>query len=129
MATWADLSAFIHSQYKVSSEKPGILGLAFETGGRSQMVIITHHALMGGTEEWAQVESAFAQVGEVDLLRVIQEVGTKVVGALGMVDDLLTVRHALPLANLDINEIVRPLELVTSTADRLEAMFVGGDRF
>ena len=43
--------------------------------------------------------------------------------------DLVTFRHSLPLANLNINEFESPLALVTTTADRLEQAFTGGDRF
>jgi hypothetical protein len=39
----------------------------------------------------------------------------------------LIYRHAVPLANLDVNEFERPLELVTLAADRLEHSISGGD--
>jgi hypothetical protein len=50
-------------------------------------------------------------------------------GGIGATGELVTVRHAAPLVNMDINELERPLLLVTTTADRLERQFQGGDIF
>lgn len=52
-----------------------------------------------------------------------------VCGGIGTAGELVTVRHAAPLLNLDINELERPLLLVMTTADRLERQFQGGDTF
>jgi hypothetical protein len=42
---------------------------------------------------------------------------------------VLTIRHAVPLANLNINEFERPLSLVTNTADQLERQLTGADEY
>ncbi len=46
-----------------------------------------------------------------------------------MANGLLTIRHSVPLLNLNINEFERPLALVTTTADRFERELTGGDRY
>ena len=57
MATWASLSVYVHSRYKVAEEKEGMMVLNFDlAGGRSQRVFIFRATLLDGLEEWAQIE-------------------------------------------------------------------------
>jgi hypothetical protein len=83
----------------------------------------------GGTEEWVQIESPFGRLDSVDLRGAVEATRETVCGGIGAMGELATVRHAMPLLNLDINELERPLILVTSTADNLERQFQGGDAF
>ncbi|SRR6266496_2054198 len=130
MATWSDLVGYVRSNYKVSDERPGMVKMVFETENlRSQVVLLWHHTLMDGNEEWLQIESPFAQLGSVNLQQALEEVGRTVCGGAAVVFDLVTIRHAVPLANLNINEFERPLTLVTTTADYLEQKLIGGDKY
>ncbi|MFE9655196.1 hypothetical protein [Micromonospora sp. NPDC006431] len=130
MATWADLTRYVRSNYKIADERPNLIKLVFETGNlRSQAVLLWHLTLADGEEEWVQIESFFGEVGSVDLVQALQEVGNTVCGGMAVAGDMLTFRHAVPLLNLNINEFERPLALVTSTADRLERILTGADRY
>ncbi len=130
MATWADLSAYIHSNYKVSDFDDNMIKLVFETGDlRSQVVILWHLVLSDGSEEWIQIESPFGELGSVDLAKALQAIGNTVCGGLALVGNLVTFRHSLPLQNVNINELESPPGLVTTTADHLERTLTGGDRF
>lgn len=130
MAAWTDLVAYIRSNYKIADEQPDMIKLLFEVGGlRSQVVLLWHLTLAGGNEEWVQIESAIGELGSVDLGRALQEIGQTVCGGLATLGNLVTFRHAVPLLNLNINEFERPLELVTTTADHLERLLTGGDRY
>lgn len=130
MATWTDLSAYIHSNYKVADSNERMIKLLFETGDlRSQVVIIWHLTLGNGSEEWIQIESPFGELGSVDLSKALQAIGNTVCGGLALVGNLVTFRHSLPLQNVNINELESPLALVTTTADHLERTLSGGDRF
>ena len=130
MATWTELKDYVRAHYKIADEQSDMVKMVFGTGGlRSQVVLLVRQSLMDGTEDWVQIESPVADAKDVDLLRALKSVGQVVCGGAGMVEDLLTLRHAVPLANLDINEFERPLHLVTTTADRLEKELVGSDAF
>lgn len=130
MATWQDLVRYVKANYKIADESPTSLKLVFETGNlRSQVVMLWFAALAGGTEEWLQIESPFAEVDKVDLTRALEEVGHIVCGGLALIGNVLTIRHAMPLANLDINEFERPLALVTNTADQLEQQLSDQDQY
>jgi hypothetical protein len=134
MATWDDLVAFIRQEYEVERDEPDELRLSieFDTGDdeeRSQMVVVAHE-IVDGKEDWVQLATPFALVEEVDLKDLLEEVGKSVfLGGVAIMGEYVVLRHTLPLENLDINEFVDPLELVTASAEMLEMRFVGRDEF
>jgi hypothetical protein len=71
----------------------------------------------------------FGRLDSVNLRGAVEALGETVCGGIGAWGEFVTVRHAAPLLNLDINELERPLFLVTSTADDLEHKFQSGDNF
>ena len=130
MATWSDVETYVKGHYKVADERPGMLKLIFEVGDlRSQVVLLWHVTLRNGEEEWLQIESPFAELGKVDLEKVLNAVGETVCGGAAVAGNHLTFRHSVPLASVDISEFERPLHLVVGTADDLEKMFSGGDAY
>ena|SRR5579871_3069225 len=130
MATWSALTDYVRANYKISEEARDSLKLIFNVGDlRTQVVFLWRMNLLDGTEEWVQIESPFGRLGSVDLLGAIQAMRDTVCGGIGCVGEFVTVRHAAPLLNLDINELERPLLLVTTTADQLERQYQGGDTF
>jgi hypothetical protein len=137
VATWAELVAFMRIEYEVIAEETDEIRILIryladeedERGGRTQMVVVVREVL-DRREEWVQIASPFARVHDVDLRTVLEEVGnTTVVGGVAIVGEYVVFRHSLPLVNLDINEFVDPLVLVTGSAERLERHFVGRDEF
>lgn len=130
MATWSDLMGYVRSNYRIADEQSGMVKMVFETENlRSQVVLLWHQTLRDGSEEWLQIESPFAELGSVNLQEALEEVGRTVCGGAAIVSSYVTIRHAVPLANLNINEFERPLTLVTSTADYLEQKLTGGDKY
>jgi hypothetical protein len=130
LATWSALSDFLRANYKISDETADSFKLIFDVGNlRSQVVFLWRMNLLDGTEEWVQIESPFGRLDSVDLYGAVKDMRDSVCGGIATMGELVTVRHAAPLANMDINELERPLLLVTTTADRLERQFQGGDTF
>ena len=130
MATWSALKEYVRSHYKISDEKPDSLKLVFDVGElRSQVVFLWRISLLDGEEDWVQIESPFGRLDAINLRAAIDSMGKVVCGGIAGLGELVTVRHSVPLLNLDINEFERPLILVTNTADRLERQFQGGDEF
>jgi hypothetical protein len=104
--------------------------LVFGVGDlRSQIVFLWRMSLLDETEDWVQIESPFGRLDSVDLRGAIDSIGNTVCGGIAAWNEFATIRHSVPLLNLDINEFERPLVLVTTTADRLERQFQGGDEF
>jgi hypothetical protein len=130
MASWTALVDYVRRQYKVADEQPGMMKLVFDVGDmRSQVVFLWRMPLQNGTEEWVQIESPFGEINSVDLRAAVVAMSKLVCGGLAAVGDLVTVRHSVPLENMDINEFERPLTLVLGTADNLERQLTGGDDF
>lgn len=137
MTTWAQLVAFVRSEYEIIGDEPDEIRLLVrypdddedEKSGRSQMVVVAREVL-DQREDWVQIASPFARAHQVDLRAVLQEVGNStVVGGVAIIGDYVVLRHSLPLINLDINEFVDPLALVTGAAELLERQFIGRDEF
>lgn len=130
MATWAVLKNYILGNYKVAHDDENVIKLVFDVGDlRSQAVFLWRASLMNGDEDWVQVESPIGSLADIDLRQALSLTEGMVCGGLSLARDLVVVRHAVPLTNLDINEIERPLILVTTTADRLEKQLLGGDSY
>ncbi|WP_107766177.1 hypothetical protein [Nocardioides terrigena] len=129
MTNWNALTSFISSNYDVNEMTDSRVKMVFNTGDlRSQVVFLWRMELAQG-EEWIQVESVIGPIASLDMVQALRIMENHVCGGLALSGELLTVRHAAPLANLDANEIVRPIVLVTSTADDLEKQLIGSDTF
>ena len=125
---------FIRRQYDVIRDEPDEMRIEVRFGDddgiqRTQMVVIAREVL-DRREDWIQIASPFARVDQVDVTRVLEEIGnTTIVGGAVIMGPYLVLRHSLPLVNLDINEFTDPLELVTLAAEDLEEMFTGRDDY
>lgn len=133
MANWEQLKKFVHDNYVVSNDVGGGLKLEFiGDDNRTQLMFITYFSLNNGSEGWVTLESPVGKVSEVDLTRALAGAGGVVCGGLALWDadpDFVMMKHALPLENLDANELVRPMQLLAISADRLEKELTGEDRF
>jgi hypothetical protein len=131
MSMWQGVVDYVRAHYKISDEQPGMLKLIFETSNlRTQVVILSRQATQARPDdEWLQIESPIGEVANVDLNAALTAVGDTVCGGLSMVGTVVTFRHAVPLSNININELEQPLAMVTTTADRLERQLTGGDQF
>lgn len=130
MTSWSGLKDYIKSNYKVAEEQDGFLRLVFEVEDmRSQIVMIMRMTLMDGSEEWAQFASPVGPANSIDLEAALRDAGDWVCGGLAIIADKLFVVDSAPLADMNTAELIRPLMLVTATADRLERKYVGGDAY
>ena len=137
MATWAELVAFVRQEYEIIGEEADEIRILIryasddedDQPGRTQTVVVARD-ILDRREDWVQIASPFARAHEVDLRAVLETVGNNtVVGGVVVIDGYVVLRHSLPLINLDINEFVDPLVLVTGSAEVLERRFSRGDDF
>jgi len=140
VATWEDLAAFVRAEYAVAEDvdteteyriiedgDDEIRVLVEYEDDRSQIIIIYRERL-DGREDWVQVVSVIGRAADVDLQKLLWELGqvSVVCGAVIMGEHVL-LRHSVPLLNLDINEFTDPLNFIAETADHLEEMFFRDD--
>lgn len=130
MATWGDLVAYVRESYDVIRDEPDEIRVRISFDDRRAQVVVIARELLDRKEEWVQIATPFARADEVDLHAVLTEIGdTIVVGGPVLMGEHLVLRHSLPLVNLDINEFIDPLELVTGSAELLEEQFTGRDDY
>lgn len=128
MARWQDVRTFIHAQYSATDVSDDLIKLVFKVDDeRSQLVFIGRELLMGGSEEWVMVASPFAPRAGTDLSKALDLVSRMVCGGMSSIGEYLVLKHSLPLANMDNNELLRPLQLVVTSADQLEKDLLGTD--
>ena len=127
MTTWADTKRYLHANYLVDEVAPNVLKLLFTTANeRSQIAFVALETSNTGVD-WVRVNSQIGLVGEVDLRLAAEALTARIVGGLVVYGDTVHVTNSVPLANLDANELVEPLERVVSIADELEAQLLGRD--
>jgi hypothetical protein len=132
VATWEELRQYIGMTQRVdeNSGEDWVTFVLATSGDRMQQVFVSKMTLDDGKEEWAVIESPFGEIDKIDLAKALQELSALVCGGLGLFQgNLVTLRHAVPLASLDAQEFDRPLMLVTTAADLLEDKLSGSDRF
>ena len=131
MADWATVKSFLYSNYKVHEEVASGDGLRlmFNTDDLRSQAVYIFHSPMGNGEQWLQVSSPIVDYDSIDLRACLEEASEYVCGGLALVGDLVVFRDAVPMSSLDISELVRPIELIVNTADRLERQFAKADRF
>lgn len=130
MASWSDVMNHVRDNYTISEEGPGYCRLLLRlNGGRSQFVFLFHSRLVGGSEDWVEVQSPVGRVTDVPLRPLMQDVGELVVGGALIAGDMILLKHSVPLANLELNDFERPMVLIMHSADDLEKKYVGSDPF
>lgn len=128
MSTWADVKAHVHNTYKVEDVNDGLMKLVFSfDDGRSQLAFIEHS--FNEAAEWIKVHSPIGPVDSVNLKSAAKIASDKIVGGIIILGDRVYLTNAMPLENLDTNELEEPLHRVVATADEMERNLVGGDEF
>lgn len=79
-------------------------------------------------EEFAVIASPIADARVTNLSSLLEEAADYVVGGVVKIGDTLALRHAVPLSNLDLSELMGPMDLVMNAADLMESKFTGTDR-
>lgn len=129
MANWNDVANYLRQNFKINRDEGDVLSLLFDVGNdRSQLVMVSKGSMNITDEEFAVIASPIAQARNVNIQTVLEEAADYVVGGVVKIGDSLAFKHAVPLANLDISELVGPMNLVLKAADQMEATFTGADR-
>jgi hypothetical protein len=132
MATWERLKEHIGGSYEAVELEPRIIAMQFATTTRrTQTVYVTHLVAEDGSE-WAAIDSVVGHELEVDLLAALRAVSTLACGGLSYLrvqdQDMVALRHVVPLATVEAEEFDLPLVLVTGAADALEQALLGTDQ-
>ena len=129
MTTWNELVGFLATNYTCTINGTSVsLPYSFPDG-RSQNVFVN---LDGNEErgEWVYVTSAIADISHIGKLEAICRMATsRICGGVIIDGTFIVLRDAMPLENMDSNEINGLIGTVVGIADELERMFTGENNF
>ncbi|WP_224387783.1 hypothetical protein [Pseudonocardia sp. ICBG1293] len=144
MATWEDLKAYVVVRYEIVRQGADELRFRLPTTeDRDQLVVVKRvregagqpgvevtdaaAAVADPDQEWVQIESPVARLGEVDLGRALELAGPSVVGGLAAEEGVVVFRHSIPLGPAALDGFEFPFRQVVHLADELEHALTGRD--
>lgn len=104
-----------------------LIKLLFSTTNLRSQIVFLEHAVNDSGSEWLKVSSPVGTIAQVDVVRASTMVYGMLVGGIAVGGEFVYVTNSMPMANLDANEIIEPMERVLNIADHLESELVGGD--
>lgn len=137
MADWGQLGDYVKANYLVADETTNsMLRLHFsvdDRGERSQSVFVWNvPAQSSEDEDWIQIESVIGAFTKIDLRALLELTKTGVVGGVAVTQDSkqewVVLRHAVPLADMSVEEFEKPLYYVMMLADSYEQKLTGMDQ-
>ena len=129
MAAWVDLVRFVDRTYKYELLSDELLKLVFNVANLRSQVVFIEHAFNDSQSEWCKVSSPIGKLDPSQIVYAAQRLGGMLLGGLTMEDDMVYVTTAIPLLNIDANEITDSIDGVVNIADKLESDILGTDEY
>ena len=129
MAAWADLVRFVDRTYKYELLSDELLKLVFNVANLRSQVVFIEHAFNDSQSEWCKVSSPIGKLDPSQIVYAAQRLGGMLLGGLTMEDDMVYVTTAIPLLNIDANEITDSIDGVVNIADKIESDILGTDEY
>lgn len=129
MASWSQLVDYVEENYKVADQNDQMLLLYFPVGDdRTQRVFVWHAPTQDG-EEWIQIESPVGELDKINLRVLLELIERVVIGGVAAMEGYAVLRHAVPLADMSVEEFESPFMFITGMADNLEHQLTGVDQY
>jgi hypothetical protein len=125
VATWDQLKESIHQAYTAEEISPRGLSMNFSTTTQRSQQVFVSFADDYNDMQWAQLDAPLGPLAGADLVLALGLVEKAACGGLCRLvaggEELVTIRHCVPLAHLDWPEFDLPLRLVALAADGIRA--------
>lgn len=134
MATYREFEAYVRSEYTVKTNPKdapkGFMCLEIPCpNDRSHLVFVHPGTDMKNAGEIADIVAMFGQLTGSKLEKALEATLQLPLGGLVKINDVIALRHSIPLTDVDESEIAKALLFTAMSADILEAKFVGGDKY
>lgn len=134
MATYQEFEAYVRSKYPVKKKtketSEGFMCLEIPLpNDRSHLVFVHPGSKMKNGAEIADIVGMLGELSGSKLEKVLEAAFQLPLGGLVKINDVIALRHSIPLTDVDESEIAMALLLTAMSADVLEAKFVGGDKY
>ncbi len=126
MVTWPDVRSFLAANFNIHTDNGDSIQLLFELEGmRSQFVQVWS---MPYDMVW--IVSPIGPVNEIDGNRLLALTGSiDVTAGVRVLGEMVVTLHAMPMADLSIDELLEPINRMMVCADALENALGLGDRY
>ena len=134
MATYQEFEAYVRSKYPVKKNtketSEGFMCLEIPLpNDRSHLVFVQPGSEIKKGGEIADIVGMLGKLSGSKLEKVLGAAFHVPLGGLVKINDVIALRHSIPLTDVDESEIAMALLLTAMSADVLEAKFVGGDKY
>jgi len=134
MATYREFEAFVRSEYEVKTNPKdapkGFMCLEIPCpNDRSHIVFVHPGTELKNAGEIADIIAMFGELSGSKLEKALESTMMLPLGGLVKINDMIALRHSIPLSDIDESEIAKALLFTAMSADLLEAKFVGGDKY
>jgi hypothetical protein len=120
MPTWGEIKEYARSKYTLNHDDEGAFSLVFEEeDGRTQQISVHHFTAF--EKDWIEFRSYVCKEADMNLRVALRKNAEFAVGALALDDEgdyYLT--YSVPLDSMDPEEFELPLNVIATTADRIE---------
>ena len=127
MATWSEVKSFIKSRYPQTQDDGKSLSIVLQLeDNRSQMMFVGFVDVDGDSMDCVMFLAPFARQNQISAAQAL----AKSSGPFGLAtigDDFYALKHSAFIADVDENEIIVPLELLSRLADQAERSLGLGD--
>ncbi|MDR1392568.1 MAG: hypothetical protein LBJ62_01145 [Bifidobacteriaceae bacterium] len=130
-ATWSDAVAHLKAQYKYKELPDGEFKLIFDLGDNRDQLVFVAKAGNEKAGDWVSITSPIGDFAVLipQMSSLLNECDNKICGAVVAQGDVVLLRHSFPVASFTPEVFDWALQVITFTADQLEAKFAGGNKY
>lgn len=134
MATYREFEDYVRSEYTVKKNtketSEGFMCLEIPCpNDRSHLVFVHPGSDVKNAGEIADIVAMLGELSGSKLEKALEAAFNLPLGGLVKINDVIALRHSIPLTDVDESEIAMALLFTAMSADMLEAKFVGGDKY
>lgn len=124
---WARLVAHVQSVYQVTDKGPRAVEVSVEFGGGCRRGAVIQWCTGAKGEEWVMIHAPVGRLENIDLVQLLTAVDGMVCGGVSVRGPYVSLRHAVPLACLDVPASEAWVGPLLDMADMLEQRFTAED--
>jgi hypothetical protein len=125
MPSWQEIQSHARSKYKLSKDEDDFFTIVFGLADdRSHLIKVAKFESFG--EDWLEFRAVICKMDEMSPKVALRKNANLTIGSIALTkSDTYVLLHNAPLKSMDMSEFERPLQVITTTADKLESQFSG----
>ncbi len=126
MASWRKVKSIIEETFDIEDDGDSVKIQFSFNDGRVHQVFVT---LAGNDQigEWAHVSAPIGEIDDIDVEEAIKLSSDLLVGAVSCQGDIVILRHAVRMEDLQDDDILMAINAVVGSADQMEKELTDGE--